>query len=454
MPQPPATQPPTQQPANSPPPATAPQPQQPAGQQPVPTAQQPTAPASVPVVQTPKPIAFASDPNSDAPPISEDELRQQLQGKTFYLRGGYLDNSLHFDEHGALDGGSPQASYTLSLVEIDRVHLDKRHLELEGVRYGLHFLGALPTEDQSLAVDRVRLTSKKKPLRISIAREEVVKVKEEKRKGPVYLARPAPGAAAPGQPAGTATAPAPLEEERRGGTVTISQAHANRALQQAVDRVFAAGIDDRMISTLPQYWKLYYKSVAEQQTYRPSDPGVLHQSQVDQKAKLVSVFEPPSNEYAQKNGVAGMAMYHVVVGVDGRPKEIAVGRPIGFGLDENAVAAIRQALFQPARKDGKPVPVELDLVVNFRIFSKRTAMASNQPIQGTQSKAPILPGPYSVNLPKAPPATAGQPSDAGEPTAGQPAKQQPPAGAQPPATPPQPPTPQPAPAQPPSPQPQ
>ena len=77
---------------------------------------------------------------------------------------------------------------------------------------------------------------------------------------------------------------------------------------------------------------------------------------------LLTKFEPDSNEFAQASGVAGMALYHAVIGPDGKAAEVAVARPIGFGLDENAVAAIRKASFQPAIKDGKPVPVLLDLV--------------------------------------------------------------------------------------------
>jgi len=94
-------------------------------------------------------------------------------------------------------------------------------------------------------------------------------------------------------------------------------------------------------------------------------------------------------------GVAGMALYHAVVGADGKAAEIAVARPIGFGLDENAVAAIRKASFQPAVKDGKTVPVLLDLVVQFRIFDKRTA-APSAPEPADKPAETILPGPYSV----------------------------------------------------------
>ena len=125
---------------------------------------------------------------------------------------------------------------------------------------------------------------------------------------------------------------------------------------------------------------------------------------MDKKARLITNFEPPSNEFAQNAGVVGVAQYHVVVGTDGKPAEIAVGRPIGFGLDENAVASIRKAQFEPAMKDGKAVPVLLDLVVQFRIFSKRTgAPASNEPVNATLSEpeAAPLPGPYSTSQPTA-----------------------------------------------------
>ena len=132
--------------------------------------------------------------------------------------------------------------------------------------------------------------------------------------------------------------------------------------------------------------------------YRPADPGIYRQNTVDKKARLISNFEPDSNEFAQAAGVAGMALYHTVVGADGKAGEIAVGRPIGFGLDENAVAAIRKASFQPAVKDGKPVPVLLDLVVQFRIFNKRTGVVS-PPEASDKPAEPVLPGPYSLPPP-------------------------------------------------------
>jgi TonB family protein len=153
-----------------------------------------------------------------------------------------------------------------------------------------------------------------------------------------------------------------------------------------------------MVAAMPAFWRLYYQAAAGKTDYRPADTSILRQNTVDQKARLVTGIEPDSNEFAQANGIVGMALYHTVVGPDGKAGEIAVGRPIGFGLDENAVEAIRKASFQPAVKDGHPVAVLVDLVVQFRIFSRRTAAVS-QPDPAEGPAEAILPGPYSLPRP-------------------------------------------------------
>jgi len=387
----------------------------------------PAASPSIPA-QTSQPT-HAAEPNE----ISEDEIKSLLVGKQLFLRGGYLDNDLSYNEHGVLVSHSPQGSYTLSAIQIDKVHLAKHKLELEGERYGLHFLGALPYEDPTKAVDRVNITPKKKVVKISIDRELVVKPKEKKEKpekgnaanpAPKAATAPAPttasapnaapaqtSAAAPTTPAETASvsdnqdaqaeiAGAPGAEgpaDAKSVTTTISQAHANTLLRSALDNVFAQPFDSRMMESMPGFWKLYYVAAATKTDYKPADPAVLRQSEVDKKARLTSTFEPQSNEFAQDHGVAGICLYHVVIGADGKPGEIAVARPIGFGLDENAVDSIRKATFEPAIKNGNAVPVMLDLVVEFRIYSNRTAVTGD-PSQ--QPASPSLPGPYSTQQPQ------------------------------------------------------
>jgi len=415
----------------------------------------------------------AKSTSEEAGSVTEDELKTMLIGKPLFLRNGYLFDQLSYNELGMLIGKSPHASYTLSAVQIDKVRLTKHKLELEGARYGLHFLGALATEDPATAMDRVKITPKKKMLKITIDREIVIKPRKPKPVKPVkarpadaqvvqskesiakatatlapVMPEPVPASASdamataaqtPGEqpagpqaaeaaktadtnaaasPAGAAPtsdaaqpeaadadqgkaemAAAPKEErpaDPNSVTFTLSPAHAAKILKKAINNVFATGLDDRMMASMPDFWKLYYQAAQAKTDYQPADPAVLRQSMVDDKAKLTSTFEPASNQYAQDNGVAGMALYHVVIGPDGAPGEVAVARPIGFGLDENAVTAIKAAKFSPATKDGKPVPVLLDLVVQFRIYSKRTSII-RIPGQEDNPAAPILPGPYTAH---------------------------------------------------------
>ncbi len=419
-PQPTAQQPSTDQPQPTPAPSVPPPQAEPSA-----PAQDQTAPKPAPPGSQPSPAASGNATSTSPEPaeITEDEIRSLLVGKELFLRGGFLDNDLSYNEHGVLAGHSAEGSYTLSAIQIDKVRLTKHKLELEGQRFGLHFLGALPYEDPTSAVDRVDITPKKKAVRITIDRELVVKPKEKKEKG--KAAKPAPPAAAtpataasnapapPAQPtpaadssgaadpqaANASTPPGEAPADAKSVTTTTSQAHANKLLRDALDNVFAHGFDPRMMDAMPDFWKLYYAAAAAKTDYQPSDPGVLRQSTVDRKARLVSTFEPPSNQYAQDHGVAGMCLYHVVIGPDGKPGEIAVARPIGFGLDENAVDSIRKATFEPAMKEGKPVAVLLDLVVEFRIYSNRTAVRAN-PATQPAAPSPSLPGPYSVQRPQ------------------------------------------------------
>ena len=359
------------------------------------------APAPPAVNAAPKPAggtAPASDPGI--------EIRQLLQGKTLYLRDCYLDDTLGFDEHGRIIGHSPQGSYTLSLIEIDKVHLSKRRLELTGVRYGLHFLGARADEDSTKAVDKVRITPKKKVVKITIDREQVVSPKKKKHDASAAPVEHGPNSSATSEASDPQqqTSPQPTagslpEQSDQTGVVTIttSPVHAAQLLREAIDHIFAQNLDERMIAAMPEFWKLYHQAAAAQSDYRPSDPAIFRQNTVDQRAKLLTPVEPPSNAYAQTCAVAGMALYHVVLGADAKPQLIVVGRPIGFGLDENAADAIRKASFEPAMKNGKPVSVMLDVVMQFRIYSKRT----DRPAATNEDAAtqPKLPGPYTIAQP-------------------------------------------------------
>jgi len=57
-----------------------------------------------------------------------------------------------------------------------------------------------------------------------------------------------------------------------------------------------------------------------------------------------------------------------VIGPDGKPRDVRVQRSLGMGLDEKAIEAVRSWKFEPAKKDGQPVAVQVNVEVNFRLY--------------------------------------------------------------------------------------
>jgi TonB family protein len=53
---------------------------------------------------------------------------------------------------------------------------------------------------------------------------------------------------------------------------------------------------------------------------------------------------------------------------NGIPKDIKVTRPVGLGLNDEAIRAVENWKFAPAMKDGSSVPVMISVEVNFRLY--------------------------------------------------------------------------------------
>jgi TonB family protein len=317
-------------------------------------------------------------------PLTEDDLRARYVGKLIFLRGSYLGDDLNFDMDGKVNGSPTVGSFTLSGFEVRKVKLSKHKLDIEADRYGLHFLGALPYEDDAKPFDQVKIS--KKPVHISIEREVIVipKVKKEKKKKDEATAKPlvavqnlktqdasAPAAAAAPKPASPAAT-----VETNVALKAVSPAHSAMVMNKALNSIFANDIDPVMMSHLPEYWQEYFTAKSQHRQYMPKDASIKVVSEGMTPPKVLNSIDPSSNEYAQKYGIAGMELVRTVVDATGVPRQMAIERPIGFGLDEKAVEAIKNSHFTPATVNGQPVPVVVDLVVTFRIYSNRTKPGS------------------------------------------------------------------------------
>ncbi len=78
--------------------------------------------------------------------------------------------------------------------------------------------------------------------------------------------------------------------------------------------------------------------------------------------------DPEYSEEARKAKYQGTVVLWVIVGPDGKVRDVRIARSLGMGLDEKAMEAVRQWRFEPAKKDGQPVPVQVSIEVNFRLF--------------------------------------------------------------------------------------
>ena len=80
--------------------------------------------------------------------------------------------------------------------------------------------------------------------------------------------------------------------------------------------------------------------------------------------------DPKYSPDALESDYEGTVVLWVVVAADGHIQELKVARSIGLGLDEQAMAAVSQWRFNPARQHGTPVAVQINVEVNFRLPNK------------------------------------------------------------------------------------
>ncbi len=78
--------------------------------------------------------------------------------------------------------------------------------------------------------------------------------------------------------------------------------------------------------------------------------------------------EPEFSDEARAAKYQGVVVLLAIIGPDGRPRNLQVARSLGMGLDEKAIEAVRNWRFEPGRKDGHPVAVQIAVEVDFHIL--------------------------------------------------------------------------------------
>ncbi|MGB6777051.1 MAG: energy transducer TonB [Terriglobales bacterium] len=114
---------------------------------------------------------------------------------------------------------------------------------------------------------------------------------------------------------------------------------------------------------------------------------------------------PEYSENARAAGLEGTCILWMVIGPDGKPRDIKVVRTLGLGLDEKAIEAVSSWRFEPASKDGKPVAVAIKLEIPFHLHPIENSKTSELP-----KKADTSDGGQSATAPPAAAAIAPSPT--------------------------------------------
>jgi protein TonB len=83
--------------------------------------------------------------------------------------------------------------------------------------------------------------------------------------------------------------------------------------------------------------------------------------------RLLREVKAQYTEEARTRGITGDVILEIVIKSDGSVGDVKVLRGLGFGLDDRAVAAVRNWKFSPARRLGTPVDVIVEVEVEFSL---------------------------------------------------------------------------------------
>ena len=100
---------------------------------------------------------------------------------------------------------------------------------------------------------------------------------------------------------------------------------------------------------------------AKQEPSRPGD-GVS-------APRVLKEVKPVYTDEAKKERIQGVVAMDVVVLADGTVGDVKVTKSLDvkYGLDEQAVKSVKQWMFAPGTKDGKPVDVLVQIEMTFTL---------------------------------------------------------------------------------------
>jgi TonB family protein len=270
--------------------------------------------------------------HADNSPVRE--LNHDLHGKIFLLRNFYRGDKLHYNAAGEVLGNAPTGTWTVDgAVEISKINLAHKQLQIRTQRC---FLTPSP-DGYELARSERGLT-----IEIDLDRQPTVD-----------------------------------------------------SLRSLMHHLFLTS-QDRAADSVPDYWKpcfgaqptestacrlspriapLFKFALPLQSAAPAADPTKISANSSAMKIgngvtspHAVYAPDPEYSEEARRQQIQGIVVLALIVDKSGRPQDIKVVSPLGYGLDEQALDTVKTWKFTPGLKAGEPVSVYCHIEVSFRLY--------------------------------------------------------------------------------------
>lgn len=266
--------------------------------------------------------------------ISDQELQNEYGGKVLTLRQPFWGSRLHFDSTGGLVDSGSIASWTVGgQVRVREIDLKDGLLRIHGQRLFLFY------DPDSKSLRDAGTLEKEDP-----AKKYFRKKIDE-----------------------WATSAGKVEIELEAGQPEPTMADVTRSM----NAVFLAP-GEVLSDAAPVFWKKWLEpqSGPSNDTPKPdeSKKGAYRVGKEVSAPRVKYEPDPGYSEVARQAKYQGTSVLWLIIGIDGLPREISITKPLGMGLDEEAVRAVSTWKFEPAKKNGTPVPVMINVEINFRLY--------------------------------------------------------------------------------------
>jgi len=264
------------------------------------------------------PLVYAAGPAA-----SPKQVEKELKGKVVLLRGMEAGDKITFDANGKEVGSYQTGPFAYSAIQVNKIRHSETEFEVEGKRMALVLM---------------------KWSKGSLSDPQAV----------------------------------PLQE-KVDIRIGLDAAHPE-ALDAAIEKIFAFNAADVIAGLSPAAQKIALYSLgadapSDGKIETPYKSGVAGLTM----PRVVYSAAPEFTDEAREKKVSGLCILSMIVDTIGRPEHIRVvssladdglktKHPLDSGLQLNAVKAVSQYRFDPGKLHGTPVPVAIQVMVNFRIY--------------------------------------------------------------------------------------